>query len=191
MPSPRTRNADRVHDDQRAVVRRPPEAVANGVTAITAVDNRWLRCDIKSIALLPNVLMRQLAVDAGANEAILLRDGCLTEGSASNIFVVRDGVILTPPKSNLHPARDHLRCRAGARGQGRHALSRCARCREAELRAADEMWMTSATREVLAITSAGWKARGRAAYPARCSSACTRCFRSSRRSWAPALAAHA
>ena len=78
-----------------------PEAVGNGVTAITAADNRWLRCDIKSIALLGNVLMRQLAVEAGANETILFRDGLLTEGSASNVFVVRDGVILTPPKSNL------------------------------------------------------------------------------------------
>jgi D-alanine transaminase len=72
-----------------------------GVAAITVADNRWLRCDIKSVSLLANCLLRQSAVDAGAVESVLLRDGMLTEGSASNIFVVKDGVIVTPPKSNF------------------------------------------------------------------------------------------
>ncbi|OHC83767.1 MAG: D-amino acid aminotransferase, partial [Sideroxydans sp. RIFOXYD2_FULL_59_7] len=79
-----------------------PEAVARGVACITVQDNRWLRCDIKSISLLPNVLMRQAAVDAGCSEAILIRDDSfLTEGSASNIFVVKDDVLLAPPKDHL------------------------------------------------------------------------------------------
>src|SRR5262249_48816148 len=65
-----------------------PEAIDAGVAACTAADNRWLRCDLKTIALLPNVLLRQQAIDAGAVEAVLLRDGWLTEGAASNIFVV-------------------------------------------------------------------------------------------------------
>lgn len=126
------------------------EAVANGVSAITAMDNRWLRCDIKSIALLGNVLMRQLAVEAGANETILIRDGWLTEGSASNVLVVRAGAILTPPKSNLIlPGTTcdvvlELAARAGMAVDVRPVS-------EAELRGADEVWLTSATREVLAV----------------------------------------
>ena len=79
----------------------PGAQVDDGVGAITAADNRWLRCDIKAIALLPNVLLRQQAVDAGCVEAVLLRDGIMTEGAASNIFVVRNGVLLAPPKNHL------------------------------------------------------------------------------------------
>ena len=127
------------------------EAVAGGVTAITAADNRWLRCDIKSIALLGNVLLRQLAVEAGANETILIRDGWLTEGSASNVLVVRNGVICTPPKSNLIlPGTTcdvvlELAAQAGMPVDVRPVS-------EAELRSADEVWLTSATREVLAVS---------------------------------------
>jgi len=127
------------------------EAVANGVSAITAADNRWLRCDIKAIALLGNVLMRQLAVEAGANETILIRDGWLTEGSASNVLVVRNGSIHTPPKSNLIlPGTTcdvvlELAATAGMPVEVRPVS-------EEELRTADEVWLTSATREVLAVS---------------------------------------
>jgi D-alanine transaminase len=129
-----------------------PEAVAAGVPAITAADNRWLRCDIKSTALLGNVLMRQLAAEAGANETILIRDGWLTEGSASNVLLVRDGVILTPPKSNLIlPGTTcdvvlELAAKAGMPVDVRQVS-------EAELRRPDELWLTSATREVLAVST--------------------------------------
>lgn len=129
-----------------------PEMVANGVPAITAVDNRWLRCDIKSIALLGNVLMRQLAVDAGANETIMLREGYLTEGSASNVFVVVRGTVVTPPKSHLIlPGTTYDVVLELAREHGLPVEAR--EVSEAELRAADEVWLTSATREVLAVTS--------------------------------------
>ncbi len=136
-----------------------PEAVANGVAAITAADNRWLRCDIKSIALLGNVLMRQLAVEAGANETIMIRDGWLTEGSASNVFLVRNGVILAPPKSNLilpgttYDVVLELAAKAGMPVEVRPVS-------EAELRGADELWLTSATREVLAVNSLDGKPVG-------------------------------
>jgi D-alanine transaminase len=136
-----------------------PEAVANGVAAITAADNRWLRCDIKSIALLGNVLMRQLAVEAGANETIMIRDGWLTEGSASNVFLVRYGVILAPPKSNLilpgttYDVVLELAAKAGMPVEVRPVS-------EAELRSADELWLTSATREVLAVNSLDGKPVG-------------------------------
>ena len=128
-----------------------PELVAGGAAAITAADNRWLRCDIKSTALLGNVLMRQLAVDAGAHETVMIRDGWLTEGSASNVFVVRDGVILAPPKSNLIlPGTTYDVVLELAQANGMRAEIRPVS--EDELRSADEIWITSATREVLAVT---------------------------------------
>ena len=129
----------------------PPELVEQGVSAVTAVDNRWLRCDIKAIALLPNVLLRQLAVDAGCAETIVLRDGFLTEGAASNIFVVKNGVILAPPKSNLMlPGITYDVVLEIAANQGfAHAVRQVS---EAELRSADEIWLTSSTKEVTAVT---------------------------------------
>lgn len=127
------------------------ELLANGAAAVTATDNRWLRCDIKSTALLGNVLMRQLAVDAGAQETVMIRDGFLTEGAASNVFVVRDGIILAPPKSNLIlPGTTYDVVLELAREGGMPFEIRPVS--EAELRAADEVWITSATREVLAVT---------------------------------------
>ncbi len=77
------------------------DTLESGVSAIAAEDYRWLRCDIKTVSLLPNVLLRQLAVDSGAAETILFRDGFLTEGAASSVFVVKEGILLAPPKSNL------------------------------------------------------------------------------------------
>ncbi len=122
-----------------------------GVSVITAQDNRWLRCDIKSIALLPNVLLRQLAVDTGAVETILLRDGFLTEGSASNVFVVRNGTVLAPPKNELilpgvtYDVVIELATSSSIPLEIRPIS-------EAEFRAADELWLTSSTKEVLPIT---------------------------------------
>jgi D-alanine transaminase len=78
-----------------------PAAVGeDGVMAITAPDNRWGRCDIKSISLLPNVMANQAAKAAGAFEAVLVRDGVITEGSHSNVWGVRDGRLITYPASN-------------------------------------------------------------------------------------------
>lgn len=129
----------------------PRTQVENGVGAVTAVDNRWLRCDIKSIALLPNVLLRQMAVDAGCAETVMLRDGFLTEGAASNIFAVRSGTLLAPPKSHLMlPGITYdvvLELAATERTNVEiRAIS------EAELREADEIWLSSSTKEILAIT---------------------------------------
>ncbi|MEO1766558.1 D-amino acid aminotransferase [Thiobacter aerophilum] len=139
----------------------PPDPVlkASGVTAITAVDNRWLRCDIKSISLLPNVLLRQLAVEAGAMEAVLLRDGFLTEGAASNIFVVKAGALYAPPKDHLMLAGityDVVVELARQDGMPVHIRP----IAEAEVRAADELWLTSSTREVLPITALDGQAVG-------------------------------
>ena len=132
----------------------PPtsDQIESGVSAITAPDNRWSRCDVKSTALLPNVLLRQLAVDAGCTETLLLRDGLLTEGSATNVFVIRDGIILTPPKSNLMlPGITHdLVLELAAANDVAYEVRNIA---EAELISADEIWITSSSKEVLPVTT--------------------------------------
>ncbi len=129
-----------------------PELVAHGIAAVTARDNRWLRCDIKSTSLLPNVLLRQYSVDAGCAETLLLRDGCLAEGAASNIFVVLDGCLLAPPKSNLMLPGITYDVVLELAQQG--GFPHCVRpIPEAELRAASEVWLTSSTKEVLAVTT--------------------------------------
>jgi D-alanine transaminase len=82
-------------------VMRPETAMHDGIAVITHPDIRWLRCDIKSLNLLPNVLAKQAASDAEAAEAILHRDGVVTEGNSSNIAIVKDGLLLTHPADNL------------------------------------------------------------------------------------------
>lgn len=134
-----------------ALVTPPQSQVDDGVGAVTALDNRWLRCDIKAIALLPNVLLRQLAVDHGCAETVLLREGYMTEGAASNVFVVGNGVLLAPPKNHLMLpgiTYDVVLELAAANGI-RHEVREVA---EQELRDAEEIWLSSSTKEVLAIT---------------------------------------
>ncbi len=129
-----------------------PALVASGVCAVTATDDRWLHCDIKAVSLLANVLLRQRSVDAGCAETLLLRDGWLTEGSSSNVFIVSGGVIATPPKSHLMlPGVTYDVVLELARQGGMpHAVREIG---EAELRAADEIWLTSTPKEVLAVTT--------------------------------------
>ena len=132
------------------MVNPPREVIERGAEAVSAPDNRWLRCDIKSISLIGNCLLRQLSADAGAVETILFRDGKLTEASASNVFVVRSGVIHAPPKSNLIlPGITYDVVLELARGAGL-PVEICD-VTEAETRAADEIWVTSSSKEVLAI----------------------------------------
>ncbi|MBU4500705.1 MAG: D-amino acid aminotransferase [Thiobacillus sp.] len=125
---------------------------AAGVCAITAPDIRWGRCDIKAISLLANVLARQQAVEAGCAETVMLRDGFLSEGAASNIFAVKNGVLLAPPPSNLiltGITYDVVLELAAAHGipWELRAIS------EAELRGVDELWMTSSTKEIMPIVT--------------------------------------
>lgn len=139
----------------------PPEALLHsGISCITAPDNRWLRCDIKAIALLPNVLLRQMAVDAGCAETILIRDNkFMTEGAASNIFVVKGGKLLAPPKDNLMLpgiTYDVVLEIAAANGIPHEVR----RVMKEEVFAADELLLTSSTKEVLAITQLDGKPVG-------------------------------
>ena len=126
---------------------------------MSAQDNRWLRCDIKSISLIGNCLLRQLSAEAGAAETILFRDGKLTEASASNVFVVKRGVIQSPPKSNLIlPGITYDVVVELARANGLPLEFRDVT--EAEVRAADEIWVTSSSKEVLAIVELDGKRVG-------------------------------
>lgn len=137
----------------------PREQIESGVPAITATDYRWLKCDVKSISLLGNCLLRQTAVDAGAVEAVLFRDGYLTEASASNVFVVRKGIALAPPKNHLvlpgitYDVVLELLAANGIAHEVREVT-------EQEVKGADEIWVTSSTKEVLAVTSLDGKAVG-------------------------------
>jgi D-alanine transaminase len=128
-----------------------PEQRHQGVTCVTARDFRWERGDIKSTSLLGNVLARQMSADHGAAETLLFRDGWLTEASASNVWIAHEGALLGPPKS------EHLV--EGVRVDLLREL--CAACglaynlrpiAEADVRAADEVLLSSAGKEVLAVT---------------------------------------
>jgi D-alanine transaminase len=128
------------------------ETVQKGAIAVTAPDNRWLRCDIKSISLIGNCLLRQLSAEQGAAETILIRDGMLTEASASNVFVVKRGVILSPAKSHLIlPGITYDVVGELARANGLPLELR--ELAEAELRGADEIWVSSSSKEVLPIVA--------------------------------------
>lgn len=128
----------------------PPAQREHGIAAVSAPDVRWLRCDLKTTSLLANCLLRQQAVDAGCVETVLFRDGLLTEGAASNIFAVKQGTLLAPPKNNLMlPGITYDVVLELAAAHGLPAEVRPVS--EAEARAADELWMTSSTKEVLPI----------------------------------------
>jgi len=119
---------------------------------VSAQDNRWLRCDIKSISLIGNCLLRQLSVEADAAETILFRDGKLTEASSSNVFVVKRGALLSPPKTSLIlPGITYDVVLELARSAGLPLEVRDVT--EAEVRGADEIWVTSSSKEVLPIVS--------------------------------------
>ena len=127
------------------------ELLKTGVAAVTLDDIRWQYCNIKAIALLPNILLRQQAVDKGAVEAILIRNGNMTEGAASNVFIVKNGLIRTPPKDNkLLPGitRDLIVELAKTHNLPieETAIS------EKEFLQADEIWLTSSTKEILPVT---------------------------------------
>jgi D-alanine transaminase len=123
----------------------------NGVACVTAEDTRWARCDVKSVSLLANILLRQQAVEANAAETILLRAGELMEASSSAVHIVTGGVIVSPPQSRrilpgtTRSAMEEVAERAGISYSAE-------RVSEHELRTADEIWISAATREVQAVT---------------------------------------
>jgi len=129
------------------------------IKVITLPDDRMRRCYIKTVCLLSYVLLKQQDIDEGVQEAILVRDGKVTESSAANVFIVKDGVIKTPPKSDLilpGITRDLI---VELADQGKLD------CREQditeqELREADEVWVSSSTREIAPVTELDGKPVG-------------------------------
>lgn len=139
---------------------RPGAAARDqGLSVVGIPDIRWLRCEIKSVSLLGNVLAKQHAVDAGVDEVVQFRDGYLSEGASCNIWVVKDGVLLAPPRSNLilegirYGFLEELAASAGVQFNARPISQQ-------EVENADELMLSSATREVLPITSYNGKPVG-------------------------------
>jgi D-alanine transaminase len=129
----------------------PAEVLLKGIAAVTVDDIRWRRCDIKSVSLLANVLLRQQALEQGADEAILIRAGYVTEGAASNVFVAKDDVMVTPPRGPDILAgitRDlvlELMAREGLPCQESVISAN-------DLFSAQEVWVTSSSKEIVAVT---------------------------------------
>src|SRR5271165_1669155 len=128
------------------------QQIEGGVPVVTAVDERWLRCDLKTISLLGNVLARQFAVDRGAVETVMFRDGHLTEASASNVLIVKGGTIFAPPKDNLILPGITYDAALDLAREGRLPFAIRPITRQEAL-GADEMWLSSSTKEVLAVTT--------------------------------------
>jgi D-alanine transaminase len=137
----------------------PPEAIENGIACVTMQDERWLHCDIKSVSLLGNVLAAQFAVEHDAIEAIQFREGWLTEGSSSNVWLVKDGRLMAPPKDNLilegirYGLIEELCAAAGIPFESR-------RIARAEVFAADEVMISSAGKEIQPVASLDGKPVG-------------------------------
>jgi D-alanine transaminase len=130
----------------------PQTLVAQGVAAITAADIRWERRDIKSTALLANILLKRLSVDAGAFETIMLENGELTEGSSTTVHVIKGGVIRTPPNGH-HILPGTTRDVVAELADRLKLSSESVAIPEAQLRAADEIWLAFATRGMLPVTT--------------------------------------
>jgi D-alanine transaminase len=137
----------------------PATLLDHGVAAVTSAEIRWARRDIKSTALLANVLLKKLAVDAGAFETILIENGQLTEGSSTTVHVVSDGAIHAPPNGHqiLPGTTREVVIELAVRLRLRVNLSPVP---EALLRSADEIWLSFATRGVLAVTTLDGRAVG-------------------------------
>ncbi len=137
----------------------PKQQIDHGIAAVSLTDFRWLRCDIKSTSLLGANMLRQFANDAGGAECVLFRDGYLSEGSSSNIFVVKNGVLITPPKSHLIlPGITYDLLLELATANGVPAEVR--EVSESEAKAADELMLSASVRELLAITELDGNAVG-------------------------------
>lgn len=130
----------------------PPaiEVVSKGISAITVDDFRWNACDIKSTSLLGSVMLRQQASEAKVEDAILIKNGMVTEGTASNVFLVKEGILITPPTGLLLlPGITRDLVIEIARNNAILVEERD--IQEAELYTADEIWMTSSTREIAPV----------------------------------------
>lgn len=136
-----------------------PGMYEKGLTVVTAQDMRWERCDIKATSLLANVMKKQQAVENNADEAILIRDGYVLEGAATNVFVVKEGRVMTAPKNNLilpGITRDAV---IEILNENDIPLLEQAATPQ-QLEQADEVWITSSTKECAPVTTVDAKPVG-------------------------------
>ena len=137
----------------------PEKYKKEGAAAITLADIRWQNCNIKAITLLPNSMLKQQALEAGALEALLIRDGYLTEGAASNAYVIIDGTIYTAPKDEkVLPGITREVIIEIAQAHQMPLIEEAVT--ELQLKHADEIWLSSSTKEVVPITLLDGKAVG-------------------------------
>lgn len=136
------------------------DSATAGEKAVTLDDTRWSDCHIKTINLLPNALLHQEARKQGANEAILIREGLAIEGSQSNLFIVRDDIVITPPKSR-HMLGGITREIVLELCQQNKIICSEKNISEDDLHQADEIWLSSATREILPIVTLNQHAVGK------------------------------
>lgn len=136
------------------------DSATAGEKAVTLDDTRWSDCHIKTINLLPNALLHQEARKQGANEAILIREGFAIEGSQSNLFIVRDDIVITPPKSR-HMLGGITREIVLELCQQNKIICSEKNISEDDLHQADEIWLSSATREILPIVTLNQHAVGK------------------------------
>ncbi len=136
-----------------------PALLTQGVSVVTLDDIRWKLCNIKAITLLASVLLKDDAARRAAYDAILIRDGHVTEGTASNVFAISGGLLRTPPKDNdLLPGITRDVVLELAQRDGIACLER--RLVLADLEGADEIWLTSSTKEILPVTKLNDRAVG-------------------------------
>lgn len=132
----------------------PEKELENGVEAIITEDVRWLRCEIKSLNLLPNVLAKQEAVEKNCFEAIFHRDGIITEASSSNVFIVKNGMVFTHPVTSLilngitrQVVLDLCQTNSMQVTEMKFSVN--------DLMTADEVFITSTTSDVMPVTKIG------------------------------------
>jgi len=130
----------------------PAAMIQKGVAGVTTAEIRWARRDIKSTALLANILLKKLAADKGAFETMMLENGELTEGSSTTVHVISKGIIYTPPNGH-HILPGTTRDVVTELAARLKVPSEAARIPEAMLRSADEIWLAFATRGLLAVTT--------------------------------------
>ncbi|MES5394615.1 D-amino-acid transaminase [Bacillus amyloliquefaciens] len=140
-------------------VKKPENEQKAGAQAITAEDKRWLRCDIKSLNLLYNVMIKQKAYEAGAYEAVLIRDGAVTEGTSSNVYAVINGTVRTHPANELIlNGITRIKLLELMKEHGIEVREKP--LTEDELRGADEIFISSTTSELIPIVTLDGKPVG-------------------------------
>ena len=136
------------------------DIIENGIKVITLEDIRWLRCDVKAITLLPNVMMKLAAKEQGAQDAILVdANGHINEGTASNVFMVKNGLLITPPNSQkILPGITRFVLEKLAKEHHINIVEK--EITENELAEADEIWLSSSTKEALPVCTLNGQAVG-------------------------------